>query len=152
MAQGLIGKTLRGATSADIPCIVQLGMEALERDPYPGLAISESKVKAATIECVSKNSNFAWVVEKDGEIVAAVCATVHEMLFHERQQATVLQFYSVDPGQGVKLIRKFLEWSRNRPVIKMIVFTLECHAAPRIGKLLKRLGVDSELPVYMEVR
>ena len=143
---------MRAATLADVDSIVALGMEALERNPYPGLLVSRSKVKEVAVECISQNCNFAWVEEEDGVVVGAVCAMVHEMTFHERQQATVVQFYSTKPNKGVRLIREFLKWARGRRTIKMICFTLECKADPRVGKLLNRLGLKQELPVYMELR
>ena len=143
---------MRVATLLDTKAIVDLGMEALERDPYPGLVISRDKLIEVAHECISQNCNFAWVEEEDGEIVGAVCALVHEMTFHERKQASVVQFYCNKPDKGVRLIRKFLDWARNRRAIKMICFTLECRADPRIGKLLNRLGLKQELPVFMELR
>lgn len=143
---------MRQATHKDIDSIVQLGIEALERDPYPGLVISRDKLKEVAIECVSQNCNYAWVEERDGEIIGAVCALVHEMIFHERKQATVVQFYCNQPNQGIGLLRHFLSWARGRRTIKMICFTLECRADPRVGKLLKRLGLKNELPVFIELR
>jgi hypothetical protein len=74
------------------------------------------------------------------------------MLFHERKQATVIQFWTTAPGAGAPLIRHFLQWARSRRAIKSIVFTVEGGADPRIVKLLKRMGLRQELPVMMETR
>lgn len=143
---------IRQATVSDIPAIVDIGIKGLMNDPYPNLVIDPIKVKAIATECVSSASNFSWVSEEKGEVVAAVSVLVHDMMFYERKQATVVQFYAIQPNAGLPLIRKFLEWARSRKIIKMICFTLECRADPRIGKLLKRLGLQKELPVYMEMR
>ena len=121
-------------------------------DPYPNLVIDKEKVRAVALECVSSASNFAWVTEVDGKVVAAVSAFVTDMLFYERKQANVVQFYTTCPNAGLPLIREFLRWARSRRVIKMICFTLEIQADPRIGKLLSRLGLKSELPIFMELR
>tara|TARA_R110000803_G_scaffold5230_8_gene17365 strand:+ start:759 stop:1202 length:444 start_codon:yes stop_codon:yes gene_type:complete len=147
-----MAKIIRKATPNDIPDIVRLGLEALNVDPYENLRICEDKVKAAALECVSAPCNFCWVAEKDGEVLGAVSAIVHPMAFYERSQASVIQFYCKDPGQGVKLIRELLNWVDTRPAIKMVCFTLECRPDPRIGKLLKRLGLGQELPVYMKIK
>lgn len=144
--------TIRVASPADIPAITSLGLEALQSDPFEGLVISPEKVEEMARECVSSATNFSWVAEEDGEVVGAVSALVHPMMFYERKQATVVQFYTRRNGAGIKLIREFLGWARGRRVIKMICFTLECNADPRIGKLLKRLGLNEALPVYMELR
>ena len=143
---------IRKAAPDDIPSIMKLGLDALESDAYENLVISRTKVYSLATECVSSSSNFAWVAEKDGEIVGAVCALAHTMLFYERSQASVVQFYCKSPGDGIKLLRELMKWFNSRPVLKMICFTLEVKADPRIGKLLNRLGLDEELPVYMKIK
>ena len=143
---------IRQAIPADISAIVELGLEALKIDPYPNLVISEIKIFSLATECVSAATNFAWVAEKDGKVVGAVCAIVHPLMFYERSQASVVQIYCQYPGDGLKLLREFLRWARSRPVIKMICVTLEAKADPRIGKLLNRLGLQKELPVYLEIK
>ncbi len=143
---------IRPAKPDDIDAITDLGLEALTVNAYPNLVIDPDKVRAMATECVSAASNFSWVAEKDGKVVAAVSALIHDMMFHERKQATVVQFYTTEPNAGLPLLRKFLEWARGRRVIKMICFTLEVNADPRIGKMLNRLGLQAELPIYMELR
>jgi len=143
---------IRPATPDDIQAITDLGLEALMNDAYPNLVIDKDKVKAMATECVSAATNFSWVTEVDGKIVAAVSAIVTDMMFYERKQANVVQFYTTVPNAGLPLIREFLRWSRNRRVIKLICFTLESNADPRIGKLLRSLGLKEELPVWMELR
>ena len=145
-------KVIRKAKPSDVPAVVKLGIEALNMDPYDNLRIDEDKATAIATECISAPCNFCWVAENDGEVLGAVTALVHPMAFYERSQATVIQFYCKDPGQGIKLIRELLNWVATRPAIKMVCFTLECRADPRIGKLLKRLGLQDELPVYMRVK
>lgn len=143
---------IRKAKISDMDGIVQLGLEALNNDAYEKLVIDHEKLINVARTCISSATNFAYVCEKDGEIKGAVLALVHPMLFYRRSQATVVMFYCKEPGQGAKLIRVFLRWARNRPIIKMIVFTLESRADPRIGKLLDRFGVHEELPVFLETR
>lgn len=137
---------IRPATLSDVDGIAALGLEALGNPD--GLRVSREKVYEAARECISSRTNYAGVVVQDGEVVGALCAFVHELMFFERKQASVIQFYCKAPGEGIKLIRDFLAWARSRPMIKMIAFTLECDADPRIGKLLQRLGFDEEMPVW----
>lgn len=144
-------RVIRVATPDDIDSIVELGMEALQSDPYEGLTISRVKVYTVALECVSSANNFAWVAEKDGEIVGAVCAIVHPIMFYEKRQASVVQYYSKEAGEGVKLLREFMKWAASRPVIKMVCFTLEINTDPRIGRLLSRLGLHEDLPVYLKI-
>ena|SRR3990167_1235913 len=143
-------RMIRKATPADIEMIVALGIEALSRGAYPNLVISHGKVYAMARQCISSAQNFSWVAERDGKVVGAVSALVHECTFHEGQKASVVQVYTTVPGEGIKLVRAFLRWARARPAIKMISFTLEHDADPRIGTMLRRLGVGRELRVFLE--
>lgn len=143
---------LRKTVPDDIHAIVDFGVEVLNIDPYEGLTISRVKVYSIATECVSSSSNFAWIAEEDGNIVGAVGALVHPMVFYEGNQASVVQFFCKAPRVGVKLLRILMEWIEGRRAIKMTCFTLEVRADPRIGKLLNRLGLDMELPVYMKIR
>lgn len=143
---------IRKATPADIEGVAALGIEALEKNPYPNMVISRQKVMEMTKLCITGAQHFVWVSENDGVIDGSVGVFVHDCMFYERKQASVVQFYCKRPGEGVKLLRQFLTWARSRPIIKMIVFTLEYDVDPRIGKLLSRLGLKTALPVYMETR
>jgi hypothetical protein len=147
-----MGKAIvRIATPSDVDAVCKLGLKALEHDAYEGLVIDRVKVYALATECISSAAHFANVVEKDGEIVGALCAMVHPILFYEKNQATVLQYYCSEPGAGIKMLRAFMQWVKSRHGIKFISFTLESNSDPRIGDLLKRFGMTNELPVYFKV-
>ncbi|KKL59008.1 hypothetical protein LCGC14_2219660 [marine sediment metagenome] len=96
---------IRKATTRDIPAIVRLGKQALREDPIPNTVISTAKLQATAWECVHSTTNYSWVAEVDGEVVAAVCALLQPQQVYERMQATVVQFYTTVPGWGEKLIR-----------------------------------------------
>ena len=55
-------------------------------------------------------------------------------------------------GGGGFLIRRLVKWFRERPILKLCVFTLESGADPKIGKLLVKLGLKRELPNYVGVK
>ena len=144
---------IRKAKPCDIDIIVELGIESLEvNDPYPELVISTSKIRAMALDLVSAPSNFAWVYEKDGIVIGAVCGLVHDIMFYERKQLSVVMFYCREPGGGGLLIRKIVQWFNSRPALKLCVFTLEHGADPKIGEFLIKLGLKRELPNYVAVR
>ena len=144
---------IRKAKPTDIDAIFGLGMQALKEDAYETLIIDEDKVRRVATLCVSGAGNYAWVAEDgEGKVIAAVSVMVNDMLFYERKQASVVQFYSRGKnGEGVRLIKHMLEWARSRPIIKLVTFTLEPGADPRIGTMLEKLGLDNKLPLYTEV-
>lgn len=140
-------KVIRKAVPADIRAIVELGVEALELNPQPGMVIDRLKVKEVATDCVSSARHFAMVAEVNGMVEGAVCAFANENLFHKRQQASVVQFYTRAPGEGIKLLRELLKWYQSRPALRALYFTLEHRADPRIIKMLRRLGLQTELPI-----
>lgn len=143
---------IRKAVPADISEIVELGLEALAKNGYKDLVVSREKIVALARECVTSPRNFAWVAERDGVIGGALCGLVNDCLVYERAQVNIVQFYTRIPGDGIALMREAVRWWRSRPALKVIVFTLDADADPRIGKLLARLGLKRELPVYMATR
>jgi len=143
---------IRQAKPSDIPAIVELGLESLNTEAYDDLVISPERVREVALACVSSSQHFIWVCETDGEITGSVAAVVSDMIFYERKQASVVMFLSKTPGEGIKLIRQFLKWARARPIIKMIEFTLEPTADPRIGKLLTRLGLNLKQEMYLQIK
>jgi hypothetical protein len=140
------------AESKHIPGLVKLAVNALTADPIPNQRISVNRLQGLAETCVLIDYNYSIVSVKNGEVVAALSALVHDQLVYERKMATVVQFYTLTPGEGVKLIREFLRWARSLRKIKAIAFTLERGADPRIGSLLSKLGLNSEMPVYVEWR
>ena len=144
---------IRPANHGDIDILVELGIESLEvNDPYEELRIDKDKIRAMAKEVVSSASNFSWVSEKEGKVVGAVCGLSHDIMFYERKQLSVLLFYCREPGDGGLLIRRLVKWFHTRPILKMLVFTLERGADPKIGQFLGKLGLDRELPVYVKVK
>jgi hypothetical protein len=143
---------IRNAVPGDIPRIVELGVEALSIDPYPELLISREKVFNIARECVSSAQHFAWVSEHNDQLCGALVALVTPLLLHERSQAMVVMWYCNKPGDGVRLMREFLKWARSRRAIKLIEYTSERNADPRIGRALEYLGLKQSLPIYIEVR
>lgn len=139
----------RAAKPQDITAVAALGIKALTEHAYSGLVIDETKVKDMAVACISSPSHFCYVAEKNLQVVAAVSAFVMPMVFHQRQQANVVQFYSTVAGAGAPLLRRLMWWWRNRPGVRTLCFTLECGCDPRIIKLLTRLGLTREFPVMM---
>jgi hypothetical protein len=140
------------ATFEDYPAVARLGMEALRADPIKGQRPSWEKVDKLAQEVVVDPNNYSAVYEHEGEIVGAVSVLVHPAMVFERHQASVVQFYCKKQGKGIWLLKHFLKWARAQRKIKSIVFTLETGADERIGKLLERLGLSSEMPVFVEWR
>lgn len=130
---------IRPATPADIPAIVDIAVESVNQNPLPVRICRESMADTAR-EAIAGNSHFVWVSEIEGEVVAAVGAMSERSFWYERQQCSLMLYYSRTPGEGVKLLREFGRWVKSRPVIKVAVIELEPDTDTRLLKLLDRIG------------
>lgn len=137
----------RRAQLNDVPVIVELAMESVSRSPLPGVEPDPAAMADMARELVISQAHFIWVVDDaDGRPVACVAAQVTPGWWFKKLQASVLMFYSRQPGAGIVLLRKFAHWVKSRPAIKLAVFSLEHDADPRIAKLLTRLGFAMSNP------
>lgn len=134
---------IRPARAADADAIVSLGVESVSRDPLP-VTIDKRAMRETFLSLVGKPVHFAWVSEEAGEVVAAVVACSQPGFWFTRQQCSVLLFYSRQPGAGLPLLRRFAEWVKSRPIIKLAVVELEPGVDPRIVAAFKRLGFSRE--------
>ncbi len=150
--EGTTDCLLRRATPYDVPGIVSIGMRAMEDEPIKGLVIEPDKLRQVAIAVITDPASYAFVVEQDGVIVAALLAMVNEFEFYRRREAQVVQYYTIHPGQGIKLIRHFLRWVKGRRVIRYVSFTVDEGADPRIGQMLERMGLKPMSTIYGMVK
>lgn len=130
---------IRKATLADVPAIVDIAVESVTQNPLPVRICRESMADTAR-EAIAGNQHFVWVSEIDGEVVAAAGAMSERSFWYERQQCSMMLYYTRVPGEGVKLLREFGRWVKARPVIKIAVIEMEPDADPRLIKLINRIG------------
>lgn len=130
---------VRRAVLGDIPKLIELSIESVSRDPLP-VTISREAMRETLHQVIARQSNFCWVTEKDGEVVAGVAAMTSYGFWFERQQASVLLYYTRVAGACMPLLREFARWVKSRPAIKLAVFELEPDADPRLERALARLG------------
>ena len=130
----------RQARGEDIYAISMLGYEALKKHPAPRQVLSSDKLRKLAEVCVSDPKNFAWVGVKDGEVVAALCALVHPQMVYERHQASVVQWYSREPGYGGLLMRRFVHWYRGIRRIKCACLVDDVDIDARMARFLERIG------------
>lgn len=133
----------RPARASDADAIVSLGVESVSRDPLP-VTIDRRAMRQTFLAIAGQPQHFAWVAEKDGVVVAAVVACTQAGFWFMRQQCSVLLFYTREKGAGMPLIRRFAEWVKSRPVIKLAIVELEPGVDERLLRVWKRLGFKRE--------
>ena len=142
---------IRRAQLMDLKAIVDLAVESVSNNPLP-LVVDRAAMLETAAELIKHGQHFAYVAEKDGEVVGALGAATQAGFWHKRMACSVLMFYSRVAGAGIALMREFARWVKARPAIKLAIYTLEPGMDPRIGKFLRRLGFTHESPTYAYVR
>jgi hypothetical protein len=128
----------RKATVADIPAIVDIAVASVSVDPLP--VKIDRQAMADTVRDALGPAHFVWVTEIGGKVVASVVAMVSRSFWHERLTCSVLLYYTLVPGAGIGLLRRFANWIKSRSAIKVAVFELEPSVDFRLVEFLKRLG------------
>lgn len=129
---------IRNAKPQDVERIVDLAVESVSQNPLP-VRVSRDAMRETIKECLGP-AHFCQVSELDGKIVGAVIACSQPSFWYERQQASVLMYYSQVAGETAKLLRELARWMKSRPAIKLCVFEAEPETDPRLLHLLRRLG------------
>ncbi len=129
----------RPAKLLDVPAIVDLAVESVSKDPLP-VKVSTPAMFDMLRTLVGCPAHFCWVGERDHEVVSALAAMSQHGFWFEKQQCSVLLYYSRVTGGMIPLMNTFASWVKSRPVIKLAIVELEPGADPRLAKAWSRLG------------
>lgn len=133
----------RPAKPSDIAAIVEIAVTSVSNNPLP-VTIDRKAMADMARECLGP-AHFMWVSEDEsGNVVACVAAHASPGFWFRRMQASVLLYYTLVPGAGIRLLREFAKWVKSRPIIKLAVMELEPDADPRLVEFMKRQGFSRE--------
>lgn len=133
----------RKAKFQDVPAIVEIGVISVSNHKLPVNIDREAMARMA--QACMNPAHFLWVAEDEtGKVVAVFGACVQKSFWYDKMQCSVLLYYSLVKGAGIKLIREFANWVKSRPAIKVAVVELEPTVDPRLITVFKRLGFARE--------
>ena len=127
--------------NTDVLEFIKRGM-SLSRVP---LTFDEGKFLASIEEVV--NNHYSALSEEGGKVSAAIGAVVHEMAWFEGKQASVILLRSEKNGEGLCLLKGFLDWCRDQE-IRMAYINYSPFAGKRHGKAMQRLGLCVPVESY----
>lgn len=129
----------RKAKFQDIAAIVEIAVISVSNNPLPVKLDREAMARMA--QACMNPAHFLWVAEdENGKVVAVFGACVQKSFWYDKMQCSVLLYYSLVKGAGIKLIREFAAWVKSRSAIKVAVISLEPEVDPRLMVFFKRLG------------
>ena len=135
---------IRDATLKDIRKLIEFLKPFHDNGGYKDISVNEKVAKTNLQMMLSSPMHKIWLVERDGQICAALGVVSTELWFTKRHFATNLFLCSNNKGKGSAgfLLRKFKKWVDSRPIIKDVTLgvTSEIGDTERVGKLYQAVG------------
>ena len=153
--------TIRFATLADVPALVQLGkhMHAITR--FRRLDYDETRVaQSLTAALAQGNARYVGFVSVDSQrqVVGGLLAVLEKHIFSQQLTASIMH-YDVLPekrmgGYGVRLLKAFEQWCNNRKVAEInfgINSMEELGELTRLGNFAVRMGYSQVGGNYVRI-
>lgn len=141
--------TIRFANLDDIPSLVALGkrMHAITR--FRTFAYNEDRVARALRQAIeNRNGRYACFIADDsgGRLVGVLLAVLEQHIFSDQWTASIMH-YDVLPesrmgGYGVRLLKAFEQWARNRKVIEMTFGINSGLETEKGGQFARKMGFE----------
>ena len=138
---------IRDATLKDVYPLIDFLTPFHDNGGYKDIGIDRRVASANLISMLSSRMHHIWIIEKDGEICAALGVVSTELWFTKRHYATNLFLCANNKGRGTAgfLLRKFKKWVSDRPIIKDVTLgiTSELGDVHRVEKLYQAVGFSN---------
>lgn len=135
--------TIRQATHADIPVLIELFLRLKRASPYVTAPHSLERARATMRRCISSPSGYLALAEHQGKIVGALMGETIEYWWSGRHYATDHSMFSTMPGAGSALVEDFCRWAWSRPnVLEVLVGQSSGDEPARTRALFEHLGFE----------
>ena len=144
---------IRKAQVSDLPQRLALGKRLIVRTPYADVKI-DTLIAAQTLgQCISSAFGIALVAERDGEITGLLLGAAVPLWFSKSRSATDIITYAETPGDGYRMIRRFVKWAWSLPnVIEVTMAQSSGIDVERTRQLYERVGLAPVGALYTAVR
>ena len=107
---------IREATWRDINAIWDLCVQAHAGSPYSGIPLDELLTRKLIQRFTTSPSHFCWVAHGGEALTGVLAASVEQIAWSHARQASDMLFYCAVPGDGARLVRRFIGWAKERNV------------------------------------
>ena len=143
---------IRPATIEDYPQWHDLCYRLLKQTPYAGIEVDRASVAKIYGQCVSSRMGCVLVADS-GKITGTIMGVAQELWWSRKRYATDLLFYSERPGDGIRLLRGFLDWAWALPSVAEVTLGQSSGIEiERTGLLYERLGLTKVGSIYTKTR
>jgi len=104
-------------------------------------------------EAISSANHFAYVaVNEHNDVKGVLVAMTGDNLWARKKNCNILAWISRIPGEGAALLRKFRDWVRQRPVIRVAGVSPDIDDIDyRAWQLAERIGFERHGGAYLMV-
>lgn len=146
---------IRVATFADIPRIITIGQQVIDRSKTYNTKVNPEKAAYMIRRAINDKKMNVFVAEKADQVVGFLIAIKDEYWFAKKYYATDLAFCVLPEhaDQGVWLLRRFIRWCKKNN-IENIQLGLSTGLDPqgRTGKLYESHGLTLVGGIYATIK
>lgn len=144
---------VRKAVPMDLPRMIELGYRLCDQTIYKDVKRHRPSIMKTFTLAMTSKFGFAYVAEHGEKLTGILIGIADHLWFSEDRYATDLLFYSERPGDGLKMLRKFVEWAWTTPrVVEITMGQSSGIDIERMDALYARAGLTKVGSMYAMVK
>lgn len=106
---------IRKATPRDLHAIIDMGYRLVDRTPLAHVKRDRPAIAQTITNCMVSAFGCCFVAQHKGEITGVIVGLAQQFWFSRQRQAVDLMFVAERPGDGMRLLRQFVDWAWTVP-------------------------------------
>ena len=130
-----------------------LGKRLHVKSPYPDVPIDLQACGGTLGQCINSAFGYGVVAVHGGEITVFMLGAAMPLWFSKKRCATDFITYAESPGDGYRMIRRFVRWAWSLPnVVEITLAQSSGIDVERTGRLYEYVGLKRVGSLYTAVR
>ena len=136
---------IRNGTHADIPAIISIGQQVIDRSKTYDATVDPAKAAYMLRRAINDRKMALFVAEKAGQVVGFFIAMKDEHWFAKSWYGTDIGFCVLPEyaDQGVWLLRRFLRWCKAERIKPILALSTGLDPEGRIGRMYQAHGLTN---------
>jgi hypothetical protein len=140
---------IRKATANDLQAVIEMGYRLCDRTPLAHVKRDRPAIARQLTQCMNSAFGCCFVSERAGRLTGVIVGIAQQYWFSCQRQAVDLMFTAEHPGDGLQLLRKFVDWAWHVPgVVEVSMAQSSGIEVERTGQVFERVGFQRVGGVY----
>lgn len=132
---------IRKATANDLQDIIEMGYRLCDRTPLAHVKRDRPAIAQTLTSCMNSAFGCCFVSQRGGRLTGVIVGIAQQYWFSRQRQAVDLMFTAEHPGDGLLLLRRFVEWGWSVPgVVEVSGAQTSGIEVERTARLYERVG------------